>query len=81
MFEFDLEDCYLIYNTLVIDEPVIWTGLRLIMEEGSKININATGQLELFNSYLTGCGNIWHGLAVSAGGTVMAENNRIEDAL
>lgn len=51
------------------------------MEEGSKININATGQLELFNSYLTGCGNIWHGLAVSAGGTVMAENNRIEDAL
>jgi hypothetical protein len=72
--------CYLIKGTLVIDEDITWDGMRIQMEEKSKIVVEANNRLTLIDSYLSGCDDMWQGIETEASSELLVFNSFIESA-
>ena len=77
-FEFSSTRCYLIKGTLVINQTTNWYGLRLKMEEKSKILVQA--DLSISNCYLSGCGDMWQGIETDGQVDLFLYNSFVEDA-
>lgn len=59
-FSLTSASCYLVKGNLVVDQSTYWSGLRLKMEEKSQILVES--HLSIYNSFLSGCGDMWKGI-------------------
>src|SRR5690606_30982219 len=56
--------CHFVRGTLVINSPTVWSNVRLSMDEGSRIQVDAG--LLVLHSYIEGCDVLWQGIHVSS---------------
>ncbi len=72
--------CYLIKGILVIDKDITWNGMRIQMEEESKILVEANNHLTLEDCYVTGCDDMWQGIEAETYATLWIFESFIESA-
>lgn len=72
--------CYLVKGILVIDQNTIWSGIRLLMEEKSKILVKANVTLALDDCYLSGCDDLWQGIETESDSELFVHDSYIESA-
>lgn len=75
---FNSSTCYFIKGDLVIDTATFWTGLRIKMEEGSRISVIA--DLSISDCYISGCGDMWQGIHSSGQIDIQTYDSTIEGA-
>ena len=71
--------CLDVRGTLIINEPTQWSGLGVIMREGSEIVLDDDITIS-DNSFITGCGTMWKGIRTQEGTKLTITDSRIEGA-
>ena len=72
--------CYEIAGTLLIDESTIADGATFNMQPGSEIVVEDGYNFVVSNSKFDGCVQMWKGITVESGATLVLDNNEIYDA-
>lgn len=81
-FPVTVPPCISINGTLTVDVANFQiSNCEIILGPAARIFVRPNSSLTLRNNYIHGCDYLWHSIAKSGSGTLLAEDNRIEDGL
>lgn len=78
----NIPPCISINGTLTVDVPFFYiSNCEILLGPAARIYVNPNASLFLRNNHIHGCDYLWHSISKAGKGTLLAENNLIEDGL